>query len=355
MPRISVVLSVRNGDRYLEAALRSVLEQSFTDFEVIAIDDGSSDSSAEILDRASRIDGRVRIISHYESIGLTRSLNEALGVARGELIARQDADDLSDPTRFERQVRCFDSQPDLLLLGTSCRVVDADTRERARVRAVCGNTALRWRILFSNSFCHTSMMFRAALPDGSRVLYDPSLAVAQDYALWARLMEFGRAENLRSPLVSLRVHDESISARRADEQRRTATAVSVQALQRACPQLKWTPFEAMACRRWLGLGDDDGELAPEILDVVITLLETVTRPGGWCGESPKRLRADVVHTLLTRGRAADASSVVGAGLARLRRRYPWAARLHSWRRPMHLIRARLGRIRGRIEPTGVPN
>src|SRR5882672_1930599 len=99
-PRLSVVMSVFNGERYLAAALESILRQSFSDFELLAIDDGSTDGSAGILRGCA--DPRLRILTNGTNIGLTRSLNRGLAAARGAYVARHDADDLSHPSRFAR-------------------------------------------------------------------------------------------------------------------------------------------------------------------------------------------------------------------------------------------------------------
>jgi glycosyltransferase involved in cell wall biosynthesis len=122
MPRISVVMSVYNGEKYLRQAIESILQQTYTDFEFIIIDDGSTDSSREIIQ--SYDDKRIRLVINEQNIGLTKSLNKGIRLAKGEFIARMDADDISLPQRFEKQVAYLDSHPEVGVLGTYANIID---------------------------------------------------------------------------------------------------------------------------------------------------------------------------------------------------------------------------------------
>src|SRR5260370_39130690 len=115
-PLVPVWLPVRNGGAHLEAALASVLAQTFADFELLVLDDGSTDATPEIL-RAMR-DPRLRVVTHPQNLGLVPTLNRGLELARGELVARQDHDDVSHPARLQKQVDFFRAHPDHVLVGT---------------------------------------------------------------------------------------------------------------------------------------------------------------------------------------------------------------------------------------------
>ncbi len=121
-PKVSVIMSVYNGDKYLREAIESILNQTFTDFEFIIVNDGSTDNSLEIIE--SYDDERIKTINNKKNIGLTKSLNKALKFAKGKYIARQDADDVSLPNRFEKQVEYLDSHPEVALVGTSVYLID---------------------------------------------------------------------------------------------------------------------------------------------------------------------------------------------------------------------------------------
>src|ERR1051325_1151561 len=112
-PTVSVLLPVYNAERYLESALQSVLGQTFSDFEVIAVDDGSKDNSKKILERFAANDPRIRVISRPNT-GIVGALNDGLAVARGEFIARMDADDVALPGRFQAQLDYLRGHPDCI-------------------------------------------------------------------------------------------------------------------------------------------------------------------------------------------------------------------------------------------------
>ena len=125
LPRISVVMPVFNGGSYLAAAVESILKQSFNDFELIVIDDGSTDKTACVLAGFARSDGRIRVIGQANT-GVVASLNRALDLARGEYVARMDADDVSLPSRFELQVAFLDTHPEVAVVGSAITLIDEE-------------------------------------------------------------------------------------------------------------------------------------------------------------------------------------------------------------------------------------
>ena len=126
-PRISVLMPVYQAERYLEEAVESILAQSFDNFELLALDDGSTDASPDILEALARRDDRIRV-RRTEHAGLVSQLNQGLAEARGEFIARMDADDVSHPARFERQLAYLDAHPDCVAVGTGTDEVDPERR-----------------------------------------------------------------------------------------------------------------------------------------------------------------------------------------------------------------------------------
>lgn len=235
MSRISVLLPVRNGLPYLSAAIQSVLSQSFTDFELIVIDDGSSDGSADAV-RAIR-DDRIRLLS-TGGAGVAAALQAGLGVATGEFIARQDADDLSDPDRFARQVSCIDRHPRVAVVSSRVRFIDhnGDTTANGWTRMVRSEweratTPADIATLMPKTCCivHGSVMMRrsAVVAAGG---YDARLPVAQDYDLWLRLLPLGEFVRLPDELYAFRIHDAQISATRRHEQARHAIGAKLRYL-----------------------------------------------------------------------------------------------------------------------------
>jgi glycosyltransferase involved in cell wall biosynthesis len=214
MPVVSVVLPVLNGARTLSPALESILNQTFHEFEVIVIDDGSTDTTPAMLDDVRRADGRIRVHRNEETIGLPRSLNLGIDHARGSLIARMDCDDISAPERLERQMACLKANDDVGLLGTQARVVNERGAPLPRwtpLLPMC-HDLLVWRLLETTPFVHPSIMMRKEIVRAAGG-YDPAFAKGQDMELWTRLAFTTRFANLDDVLVDYRVEEAGYAAR----------------------------------------------------------------------------------------------------------------------------------------------
>ena len=246
--RVSVIMSVYNGQKHLREAVESILGQTFTDFEFIVVDDGSTDSTWKIL--TSYHDQRIALVRSQENLGLSKSLNRGLKIARGEYIARQDADDVSFPARLTTQLEYLCSHSHVGLLGTAYHVIDTKGRRIATHRQPLTDTEIRWQMLFHNAFCHTSVMFRRELIDTGEPPYSEGLRYSQDYDLWARLLRRTPAANLPAPLVAFRAHQASASATARDEQQATASLVAARQVDTLVPQLQLTLSEIDRLRYW---------------------------------------------------------------------------------------------------------
>jgi glycosyltransferase involved in cell wall biosynthesis len=199
-PKISVVMPVYNAAAHLAEAVRSVLAQSFADFELLIINDGSTDNSAQILKRFS--DPRLRILDQ-KNCGVVAALNRGIREARGSLICRMDSDDICIPDRLARQAEYLDAHSDIALVGGFITTIDEDGHELAPVVPYPLTHEEIWAGLGVRPWvmCHPAVMFRrqAALDAG---LYDPAFLHAEDAEFFARLMSRHRAANL--PRVVLR-------------------------------------------------------------------------------------------------------------------------------------------------------
>ena len=153
LPRVSVILPVYNAAPYLAEAIESILNQSFHHFELIAINDGSTDTSGDILNAYS--DPRLRVY-HQTNQGLPKTLNRAISLSLGVYLARQDADDISLPTRLEKQVAFLDSHPKVALLGTWTQIIAEDKLTLRQHTHPCSNAELQMRLLFNNLFVHAA-------------------------------------------------------------------------------------------------------------------------------------------------------------------------------------------------------
>lgn len=217
---VTVLLAVHNGAVYLAEAIQSVRSQHFPDFELVIVDDASNDETPQILAEQAREDDRIRILRNPENLGLTRSLNRGLGEARGRLVARLDADDLSHPDRLGRQHEFFESHPRCRLLATPAVTIDADGSSAGTVTEYFEPGTLAVALLFRNPLIHSSIMFHREFVRRCGG-YDESYRFAQDYELWLRLLHRGAEPAMLSdPLVSRRVHRDAISGTRSVEQLR---------------------------------------------------------------------------------------------------------------------------------------
>lgn len=212
-PAVSVVMPVRDGERYLEAAVGSVLSQSLASLELIVVDDGSSDRTPAILDRLAANDRRLVVI-RQEGLGLVAALTRGCAAAQAPLIARLDADDIAYPQRLAAQCAAFAADPDLVLLGASVDVVDAQTRITSRIAYPATDDALRRALRERNPFVHPAVMLRRSAFENAGG-YRPALEFAEDYDLWLRLSEFGRIGNLGEHLGAYRVHAGQVTIRKA--------------------------------------------------------------------------------------------------------------------------------------------
>jgi len=211
-------MSVYNGASYLEEAVESVLNQSFTDFEFIIIDDCSLDHSWEILNRYGKQDKRIKLFKNDQNIGLTKSLNKGLELAQGEYVARQDADDVSLPKRFKSQLSVLEKDPEVVLVSCDLEVIDSEGCNLKEDRRACMPSLIPWYLLFYNYIGgHSQVMFRRR-PVKALGGYSESCRYSQDYELWSRLINLGQFLIIPEILHKQRYHNQRISVEKVSEQ-----------------------------------------------------------------------------------------------------------------------------------------
>ncbi len=231
-PLVSVLLPVYNAERFIAAAVGSILNQTFGDLELIVVNDGSTDGSLAILERMAAADARVGLISRPNT-GYVPALNEALAVARGDLVARMDADDVSLPTRLERQVAYLADHPDCVMLGTHVAQMDADGAVIGPMSDVqFGHEAIDRALMNRGwSVVHPTIMARAwAVRQVGG--YRPELCPNEDHDLFLRLAEVGRVENLPDVLLHYRKHAASESTVKQGRTAELVTRIIVDACRR---------------------------------------------------------------------------------------------------------------------------
>jgi len=220
-PAVTVLMSVYNGEAYLEAAIQSILNQSFSDFELLIIDDCSTDGSASLLHQFK--DSRIRVLRNEVNSGLTRSLNKGISLAKGKYLARMDADDISLPERLGLQYDFLESNPKYGLVGAERNILYKDHLKAKRGEVMTTHEAICVQQLFRNAFIHSAVMMRTSL--AKLLHYDETIYAAQDYDLWLRISKQTKVANLPIPLINYRVHAESISETRLEKQIETVQAM----------------------------------------------------------------------------------------------------------------------------------
>jgi glycosyltransferase involved in cell wall biosynthesis len=241
VPRISVVMSVYNEERFLRGAIDCILGQTFDDLELIVVDDASSDGTAGILAQYAREDPRVQVLTNGENRGLTANLNVGLGLARGEFIARMDGDDLCRHDRLEKQLAAFEADPELVLCGTGAMVIDAEGKATRLDVQGTSDWEFHWLALVQCPIRHSSAMFRRSLLEAHHLSYDEAFKTSQEFDLWSRMIFYGRAVVLEETLVFVRTHANSVTSRQNDEQHRNAHVIATKSVERWFPQLAGAP------------------------------------------------------------------------------------------------------------------
>jgi hypothetical protein len=216
MPVLSVVMSVYNGERFLLEAVGSILNQTFTDFEFIIIDDGSTDRTAEILSGYAQRDPRVRVQAQANK-GRTPSLNIGIGLARGRYIARMDADDVALADRFAAQVEFLEAHPEVGLLGAAVQFIGPDRRRIGTFQPPIEDSEIRDALRTFNPFYHPVVMMRkdVVIAVGG---YRPAFRETEDYDLFLRIAERSEVANLSSLVLLYRIHPNQTSVQNTTHQ-----------------------------------------------------------------------------------------------------------------------------------------
>lgn len=205
-PLVSVVMPVYNGEKYLKEAIDSILNQTFTDFELLLINDASTDNSEKIIN--SYNDSRIIYIKNEQNLGLIKTLNKGLDLAKGEFIARMDQDDISRPDRFAKQIALFESNPEIGVCGTWFTLF-RENHEDNTIQHPEYNDSIKIGLLTSCFIGHPTVMMRKKALENYR--YDVNYQAAEDFELWTRLIRVTKFYNIQESLLKYRFHNSNIS------------------------------------------------------------------------------------------------------------------------------------------------
>ena len=218
-PLISVVMGCYNSSEFISEAIDSILTQTIDDFEFIIIDDCSKDNTVEII--KSYNDPRIILVQNAQNMGLGYSLNLGVSMSKGKYIARMDADDISLPERFEKQVDYLVKNPDYLVLASACIQFISENgiiKKKGLISKQLTMEGIRAHVLFGVPFIHPTVMFNAELLYEHKLNYNASFKKAQDYELWSRIVWNYKVANIKEPTLLYRISNSQASVSCRDEQ-----------------------------------------------------------------------------------------------------------------------------------------
>lgn len=231
LPTVSVLMAVYNSEGYLAQAIESILTQTFPDFELIIIDDGSTDDSLAVMRHYAAQDSRIQLLTR-DNRGVSTTRNELLALARSELIAVMDSDDIALPQRLELQVKFLQQHPDVVCVGGAFDIIDQNNRFLTRLQVPTEDSQIQKAALAG----HTTINHPAAMMRRDPTLavggYDEAYPSTHDLDLWLKLGEIGPLANLPEAVIQYRIRSDSISGQNPIAQRQEARIVCEQAWQR---------------------------------------------------------------------------------------------------------------------------
>ena len=243
MPKVSVILPVFNCEKYVFEAIQSILNQSFKDFEFIIINDGSTDGSIKIIKSFSQRDNRIILLDNEKNLGLIKTLNIGLKLARGEYIIRMDADDVSNYHRIDKNTKFLDINKEVGLLRSYYECFGAvNVLQKKHI----AHNDIKIASLFSSPFAHPTICLRASVLKENNLLYDETALHVEDYDLWVKLLDITKGANYPEVLLKYRVHNEQITSDSNETQRLGHQAIQFNQLKKLNIEISNIEFE-----KWL--------------------------------------------------------------------------------------------------------
>lgn len=222
-PRVTILMPVFNGELFLREAIQSILDQHYQDFELLIFNDGSTDSSREIIN--SFADKKITVYHDVENRGYVSRLNHGISIAKGEYIARMDADDVSHPSRLKTQVEFMDEFAEFGICGTSIEIIDEAGLSLGNGQRYSEDEMLKIKLLADACFAHPTVMIRRSILVTNNLWYSENFAPAEDYKLWFDLSLKTKLANLSDILLKYRTHSQQITRTQKDIQKKVTDAI----------------------------------------------------------------------------------------------------------------------------------
>jgi glycosyltransferase involved in cell wall biosynthesis len=222
-PVVTCLMSVYNGESYLCEAIESILDQAFTNFEFIIINDGSTDDSLLIIEKFN--DPRIRLVCNNENIGLTKSLNKGIELSNGKYIARIDADDISLPNRLSEQVDFMEKNSAIGMVCSKTLKIN-DSGQEIESHSHYTEHDIRFFLFLNNSIKHSSAFIRSDILERYGLSYEEKFKTSQDYRLWTKILLVSRIQEIDKYLVKIRQHDKAVSIIDSGDQQANARIIA---------------------------------------------------------------------------------------------------------------------------------
>lgn len=227
-PFVSVIMPVYNSEKYITISVNSILNQSYTNFEFIIIDDASTDETFNKLLEFKKKDKRIILVKNKKNEGVTKSLNKAIKETRGKYTIRMDADDWSYPNRFKFQVELMENNPDVVVSGSYVEICNSKLKMKNLRQYHLDDETIRKHIFRYSPFAHPATIWKTEVL--KKNLYNEVIIVSQDYELYFRVGKIGKFMNLDKPLLKLRMHNNSVSASKSGLQWNTTVLIRFNAI-----------------------------------------------------------------------------------------------------------------------------
>jgi glycosyltransferase involved in cell wall biosynthesis len=216
---VSIIMPCYNCEKYVETAIRSILNQTYNNMEIIITDDCSIDNTSSIIESLAINDKRITFVKNKSNLELITSLNNSLDIAHGKYIARMDADDISLPDRIEKQVYFLETHPEYVICGTGAWHINSSDKIVDMSIIPLTSEEIENSKFFGSPFYHPSIMIKKEIKE--LLKYDLNYIYAEDYALWLSILKNHRGMNLKERLIKYRIHEDSVSNKNKNKQSET--------------------------------------------------------------------------------------------------------------------------------------
>lgn len=223
MPKVSVLMTAYNSERYIAEAIESILNQTFSDFEFLIINDGSTDKTADIIAQYAKADKRIKFIDNKNNQGLIAVLNQGLDLCRGEYIARMDSDDIAMPERLAKQVEYLDANPHVGAVGGWHEKFGINVTPT--IRQYPENAKILDMLVLGTPLSHPTTTIRTSVLRDNKIYYNPDFPHAEDYEIWSQIIQVAPIHNLPIKLLRYRWHNTNVSVLSQKTQRDNAECV----------------------------------------------------------------------------------------------------------------------------------